>query len=222
MDYNRNLEDFNIKPEDYYSLSRPEMQEFIPATAKRVLDVGCGFGLFGKSIKERTGAEVWGIELDEESAKIAETNIDKVFIGDVNSIINTLPEQYFDCILFNDVLEHLADPYTVLLNIKKILSANAVVVSSIPNVRYIGNLKRLLVDKQWRYEDAGILDKTHLRFFTKKSMTDMFESLGYDVLQIEGINPVKTWKFDLLNILSAGYLSDTRFLQYASVVKVRR
>jgi 2-polyprenyl-3-methyl-5-hydroxy-6-metoxy-1,4-benzoquinol methylase len=185
-----------------------------------VLDVGCGIGYFGKSIKEKTSAEVWGIELDEESAKIAESNIDKVIVGDVNQIIETLPEKHFDCIVFNDVLEHLVDPYSVLLNIKKLLSENAVVVSSIPNVRYIGNLKRLLINKQWRYVDAGILDKTHLRFFTKLSIKDMFEDLGYEIIQMEGINPVKTWKFDLLNILSYGYLSDTRFLQFASVVRI--
>jgi 2-polyprenyl-3-methyl-5-hydroxy-6-metoxy-1,4-benzoquinol methylase len=221
MDYNNNITDFKMKPDDYYTLARPEMLEFIPKSVKKALDIGCGMGYFGKSIKDKTGAEVWGVELDEESAKVAKGNIDNVLVGDVNQIIENLQEKSFDCIIFNDVLEHLVDPYSVLLNIKRLLSDNAVVVSSIPNVRYIGNLKRLLINKQWKYEDAGILDKTHLRFFTKLSIVDMFENLGYELLQIEGINPVQSWKFSLLNIFTYGILSDTRFLQYASIAKLK-
>ena len=71
----------------------------------------------------------------------------------------------------------------------------------------------------WKYEDAGILDKTHLRFFTKNSITDMFNDLNFTIIKMHGINEIKTWKFNLINVLLFGYLSDTRYLQFACVVK---
>jgi len=117
-------------------------------------------------------------------------------------------------------LEHLADPYTVLFNIKTKLNKNGVVVSSIPNVRYYSNLKKLLIDKQWQYEDLGILDKTHLRFFTEKSIKDTFDRLGYEIVKLSGINAFNpTWKFKLLNIITLGNLSDTKFAQFGCIAK---
>ncbi|MFH1051642.1 MAG: class I SAM-dependent methyltransferase [bacterium] len=218
MDYEQNLNELNFKPEDYYALSRPEMLKYIPKDSKRILDVGCGQGVFGKLLREKFGSEVWGIEMDNTSATIAKDNLDNVLAGDVMQIIESMDNK-FDCIVFNDILEHLADPYILLQKVKKLLLPNGVVVCSLPNVRYIGNLKRLLIDKQWRYEDAGILDKTHLRFFTMNSIIDTFEALDYELIKIEGINPVKSALFSLLNILSLGSLSDTRYIQFACVAK---
>ena len=211
--------ELNDKPDDYYLQARPEMMEFIPENSKKILDAGCGEGYFGKQLKERNNAEVWGIEIEDKAAQIAEKNIDKVLCGSIEQHIAGLPDNYFDCIVFNDVLEHLADPYSVLKNIKQKLAINGLIVSSIPNVRYFFTLYGLLIKKQWKYEDFGVLDRTHLRFFTKKSIIDMFGALGYDVISIKGINPIRSWKFKILNALSLGYLSDTCYLQYATVVK---
>jgi 2-polyprenyl-3-methyl-5-hydroxy-6-metoxy-1,4-benzoquinol methylase len=222
MESVQNLLDFKEKPEDYYSLSRPEMLEYIPKNSKIILDVGCGYGYFGRLVKDKMNSTVWGIELDDVAGESAKSNLDNVFIGDVFDIIETLPKQHFDCIVFNDILEHLVDPYTLLEKTKSLLTNQGVVVCSIPNVRYIGNLKRLLISKQWKYEDFGILDKTHLRFFTKKSIIETMEILGFDIITIKGINQVKTFKFNLLNALFLGTLSDTRYLQFACVVKPKK
>ncbi|MCX6147117.1 MAG: class I SAM-dependent methyltransferase [Candidatus Kapabacteria bacterium] len=213
------LKDQSIKTDGYYIQTRHEMLKFIPQNAGKILDVGCGEGQFGLQLKQLLNAEVWGMELDEKSAKVAESRIDKVLIGDLTLKIDSLPNEYFDCIIFNDILEHLVDPYNTLLNIKQKLNRDGVVVSSIPNVRYISNLKKLLFDKDWKYEDEGILDKTHLRFFTKKSIIDMFELLGFDIIQMEGINPSKSKNLKLANFLLMGNLEDTKYLQYASVTK---
>ena len=97
------------KPEGYYSEQRKEMVEFLPRNAKKVLDAGCGEGLFGKLVKETTGAEVWGIELDEKAAATAGSILDKVMQGDIKEKISELPDNHFDAVYFNDVLEHLAD-----------------------------------------------------------------------------------------------------------------
>ncbi|MGD0339955.1 MAG: class I SAM-dependent methyltransferase [Bacteroidota bacterium] len=216
---NQNLRDPLIKPMGYYNRCRPEMMDFIPHSAKTILDIGCGEGLFGRQLKQKINAEVWGIEIDKTAGALAQTIIDKVYIGDIVRLIDDIPNNFFDCIVFNDVLEHLVDPFYILLRIKDKLTKDGVVVSSIPNVRYYYTLKDLLIKKQWKYEDEGILDKTHLRFFTLLSIVEMFKSLDYEIKTIKGINPIKSWKLVLLNILSFGYLSDIKYLQFACVTK---
>jgi hypothetical protein len=72
--------------------------------------------------------------------------------------------------------------------------------------------------RQWQYEENGIFDKTHLRFFTEKSIIDMFESLGFKILKMQGINALSSWKFEVFNALCLGHFSDSRYLQFACVV----
>lgn len=207
------------KTNQYYSYKRPEMLGFIPSGVKKVLDVGCGEGSFSLSVKNKFNAEVWGIEINPKAAEIAQKNIDKVLVGDAIKIINDIPNSYFDCIVFNDVLEHMIDPYTVLEKMKTKLTNEGVIVCSIPNVRHISVLKKLFIDGQWTYEDAGILDKTHLRFFTKKSIIDMFEKLGYQIVKIEGINQTNWWKSFLIDLMTLGLATDIKYTQFACVVK---
>lgn len=207
------------KSDDYFSKERPEMMEFIPEDVDKVLDVGCGEGVFGQQIKEKLDVEVWGVEVKEDVAEIAQKALDNVLVGDISQIIRELPNDYFDCIVFNDVLEHLEDLYGTLRKIKKKVSEEGVIICSIPNVRYLPILIDLLVKKQWKYVDHGILDRTHLRFFTKNSIIDMFDSLGYEILQFKGINELTSWKYKLINTLFLGFLSDTRYLQFACVAK---
>ncbi|MFZ4648191.1 MAG: class I SAM-dependent methyltransferase [Patescibacteria group bacterium] len=212
------MEDFK-KTKKYYSYARPEMLKFVPTKAKNILDVGCGEGLFVASLNKKSDFESWGVEINKEVAEIAKNNINKVLVGDVFELLDSIPNNYFDCIVFNDVLEHMENPYRVLEKIKTKLSPSGVVVCSIPNVRHVRVLRDLLFKKQWKYEESGILDKTHLRFFTKKSMVDMFEDLDYQVEKIEGINGTKWWQFFPINILTFGFFSDTRYIQFACVVK---
>ncbi len=202
----------------YYSYKRPEMLGFIPQGAKKVLDIGCGEGSFATSIKKKFNSEVWGVEMNPLAAEIAKKNIDRILVGDVLKIMDEIPNSYFDCIIFNDVLEHMVDPYTVLEKIKTKLNNNGVIVCSIPNIRHISALKKLLINGVWRYEDAGLFDKTHLRFFTKKSIVEMFENLDYNIIKIVGINPTKWWKFYPITL---GLMPDTRFIQFAVVAKIK-
>ena len=222
MAYDSHIEDMQIKAAGYYTASRPEMMKYIPREARRILDAGCGEGLFGRQLKGAGAAEVWGIELDRVAAERAALHLDRVLTGDVARLLSQLPDGYFDCIVFNDVLEHMADPYHVLQAVKEKLQPDGVIVSCIPNVRYILNLRDLLAKKEWRYADGGILDKTHLRFFTEKSLIETFNTLGYDILKMEGLRPLRAWKFTLLNAVFCGQLSDTQYLQFASVIRPRR
>lgn len=206
------------KPVQYFRQTRPEMLPYIPDHASRILDVGCGSGQFGAQLRH-TGREVWGAELNPEAAAAAKLVLDHAFCGDIETLMPQLPPTYFDCIIFNDVLEHLVDPFSMLRNIQPLLAPGGVVVASIPNVRYFFNIRELLVDRQWRYRNYGIMDRTHLRFFTRYSMADMFVDAGYVVQKIEGINGFTSWKFSLLNALLFGHIEDMRHEQFACVAE---
>jgi 2-polyprenyl-3-methyl-5-hydroxy-6-metoxy-1,4-benzoquinol methylase len=216
------IEKFNSISSDYFAQSRKEMLPFMPKNINRLLDLGCHKGAFGYLIKLLYGAEVWGIELFEEWATVARQTLDKVIVGDVNTVMNDLPENYFDCITCNDVLEHLVDPYSVLAGLKSKLTTDGVIVASLPNVRYWDNLKNLLLKKQWKYMDHGILDRTHLRFFTELSLRDTFTDLGFEIVRMEGINPTGSDNLKIFNFLTFGALKDAKYLQFACVIKPRR
>jgi len=207
---------------DYYQHERVELLNFIPPTVKTVLDVGCGQAGFGSVVKARYSAEVWGIELNGDAARKAAGRLDRVMKGDIAKCVPKLPNNYFDCVIFNDVLEHLADPFTVLDQIKKKLCKDGVVVCSIPNIRYFRVLYDLVVRKRWTYRESGVLDVTHLRFFTAKSIEAMFESLNYEVVQLKGINQTQNIGVRLIGLLSLGWLSDTTYLQFGCIVRPRR
>jgi len=205
----------------YYINKRDEMLQFIPKGSLKILEVGCGEGIFASSVKKNMKAEVWGVELSQEAAKKAEQVIDKVICADFTTVINSLPAHNFDCIVFNDVLEHIPDPFTLLEKIKVLLKENGCIVSSIPNVRYIGNLVELLWKKDWQYKDGGILDITHFRFFTKRSIERMFVNAGYEIVKIEGINPTKSFKVKLLGWFSLGLFADANYMHFATVAKLK-
>jgi 2-polyprenyl-3-methyl-5-hydroxy-6-metoxy-1,4-benzoquinol methylase len=213
------IADLSAKPEGYYTQTRAEMLPFIPKDAKRILDVGCGEGRFGQQLKGKLNAEVWGVEMFEAAAEIARQRLDQVLVGDVMQQLKELPDDYFDCIIFNDVLEHLVDPYQVLLSMKQKLSPRGVVVASIPNIRYFRNLFELVIRGSWRYVEYGTLDNTHLRFFTKKSVKETFESLGYRVIGLKGVNATPSWKVAVFNFLTLGFFADTRYLQFCCVAR---
>jgi 2-polyprenyl-3-methyl-5-hydroxy-6-metoxy-1,4-benzoquinol methylase len=208
---------YQNKPEGYYDNVRKEMLHYLPEKAKKILDVGCGNGAFASLVKQKNNAEVWGIELMEEEAIIAKTVLDNVLIGSCEIHLNELPEKYFDVIYFNDVLEHLADPYSVLEILKSKLAPNGVVISSIPNVRFYRSFAKVVFAKDWKYEEYGIMDKTHLRFFTGKSIKRMYEDLGYKVLVHEGLNKTKSLKPFLFNALVLFTQMDIINHQYATV-----
>jgi SAM-dependent methyltransferase len=221
MGYREILLNLSSKPNNYFYQSRQEMLAFIPPAAQKILEVGCGGGTFGGLIKKSRNAEIWGVELDPEAAKDAAVVLDKVLVGDIIKLAPDLPDNYFDAIVFNDLLEHLPDPFSLLEKIKSKLAPGGAIVCSLPNVRYLINLKKLLWDKQWLYEDEGVLDKTHLRFFTAKSIARMFAALGYEVIKLEGINPINSYKFKIINLLTLGFLRDTCYIQFACVARAK-
>ncbi|SDG76445.1 class I SAM-dependent methyltransferase [Psychroflexus sediminis] len=211
--------DYLNKKGKYYFNKRPEMLEFCPEDAKTILDVGCGQGAFAKQIKDKYHTETWGIEYMRSHGEKAEKILDKVFIGECEKFIDDLPNDYFDVIYFNDVLEHLIDPYMVLNKMKNKLTKKGRIISSIPNIRYHSALKSLVLKKDWKYEESGVMDHTHLRFFTKKSIKRMYEDLGFKIITHKGINKTGSLKPYLYNLFLFFSAFDIFFVQYATVVK---
>lgn len=214
--------DYTNKSKAYYSNERQEMLDFLPKQAKKILDIGCSNGAFAASVKDRNTAEVWGIEFMDKEAKKAADKLDKVFSGPCENFIDELPEDYFDVIYCNDVLEHLVDPYKVLDILRSKLAVNGLLISSIPNIRFHSVLIPLIFNKQFEYKSFGVMDKTHLRFFTKKSIKKMYENLGYEIIHHKGINRTGSIRPILYNIPLLFLANDIRYPQFATVVRVHK
>ena len=202
----------------YYDHPRAEMAAFLPDGARRVLDIGCGAGRFATAIKDRFGLEVWGLEVDPTAAETAAGSLDRVLVGDALQRLDDVPAGRFDCIYLNDVLEHLVDPEALLQALPAKLAPRGRVVASLPNVRYFPHLWDLVIRGRWEYRDEGILDRTHLRFFTRSSTAAMFQRCGYRIEQSQGLRPTGSRLFRLCNLLTLGQLAETRYLQFAWVV----
>ena len=169
-----------------YTAQRSEIIYLIPESAQRILDVGCAHGYLGKAIKSMRTVEIVGIEINALMAEKAATELDKVFQADVEAFVPPYPPGYFDCIVMADILEHLVDPWSVLNKYVPYLSASGVFVISIPNVQHYRVIGRLILG-EWKYEESGILDNTHLRFFTLKSIGRLLNAANLEPIRIERI-----------------------------------
>ena len=183
-----------------------------------ILDVGCGLGNLGARLRSSVeGRKVFGIENIEEVAKIAKTKLDGVLLGDVQSMDITFDKSMFDCIIFADVLEHLLDPVRVLQKLRSFLKSDGIIICSIPNMRHYTVILKL-VRHGWIYEDYGLFDRTHLRFFSFTSMKRLITDGGF---VIESIIPrnVASKKMILLNRLMFGRLEEFVAFQYLIIAK---
>lgn len=172
---------------NYPDVSRSYLAKHVPLTAKRILDVGCNQGGFGALLKEQRELEVWGVEPDSEAAKTASQRLDKVVEAYFDDR-TALPDNYFDAIVFNDSLEHIPYPEDALRVCRRKLAPGGILCICVPNVFHISSLEHLLLQRDWEYEEMGIRDNTHLRFFTRKSLARLLAREGYEVLAQEGVN----------------------------------
>lgn len=177
----------NFDRPEYEDVERIPLLKLIPHAVLRLLDVGCNRGAFGAAIKRRQSTEVWGVEPDAESARVAEARLDKVIV-DFFSPSAQLPPRHFDLVCFNDSLEHMPDPAAALKLAREVLAQNGKVLCCVPNMRHIESVEHLILDADWQYEDFGVRDKTHLRFFTRKSLVRLFTQCGYSIERVEFIN----------------------------------
>lgn len=182
----------------------PMMDLSVPGI--RILEVGCACGATLIEIgAQNPTAKLYGVELNEKAAAIAQTYA-KVIAMDVEHVeADEIPER-FDYIVMGDVIEHLLDPWKALANMRHLLAPGGCVVASIPNVAHISNLYNLLRGL-WEYQDAGLLDRTHFRFFTQREIVVMFQKAGFEIedmrpRQFEVPAPIAELRNELLSLRS--------------------
>lgn len=189
----------DVYPDD----PRPDVAPYIPEGARSALDVGCGKGGFGLTLRQVLGpaAHIVGVEAHPAQADVAAVDhgFDEVLEGYFPDVL-AAREDRFDAVFFNDVLEHVLDPWRMLEHVHRFLTRHGVVVAAIPSIEYAPVVRDLLRGR-WDYADSGTLDRTHVRFFTRATMVEMFEQAGYEVVSCTGSSSVwdrdwrrKTWK----------------------------
>ena len=206
------------KNESCFTHVRTDLLKLVPENARRILDIGCSDGAFGKQIKElNNNAEVIGIEIDEIASRKAAQNLDRVITGDIEKISLPFSENYFDCIIIGDVLEHLIDPWKAVQSLRYFLKGGGLFISSIPNIRYYKALIRLSLG-YWDYTEGGIFDKSHLRFFCLVNIKELFLNSGFKIEHI-GRNKVSARGFRILNYILLNRLKDFLTYQYYIVAR---
>ncbi len=179
------MNDLISKDDNYYMGKRQDMLKFIDIKVSKILEIGCGEGNFATNF---TDIEYWGVEPATQHAKAAEQKGLKILNGLYEDVEDKIPNSYFDLIVCNDVIEHMIDPIGFLKDVKKKLKPTGKLIASIPNIRCAPILHKLLFDADFEYTQSGIMDYTHLHFFTHKSFRKIAESTGWNVDLIEPIN----------------------------------
>jgi 2-polyprenyl-3-methyl-5-hydroxy-6-metoxy-1,4-benzoquinol methylase len=209
----------------YFDTLRDEIEPLVPASPTVVMDIGCGKGVTSHWLKQiRPNITTVGVEIDKSVAAIAASVVDIVLVVDIDKGMEALAsyEGRVDLLLLLDVLEHLHDPWARLMEFKCLLAPSGVVIASIPNVRNLKVLGPLLVKGEWRYQSSGILDRTHLRFFTRRTVIELFAGAGYEIQAIATTGPLQPSRIKSLsggiafvaNKMLAGSLEDFVAHQY--------
>ena len=168
---------------EYYNRINCDLLDRIPLTSKKILEVGCGSGAMAMAFKNRCpDCEYIGIEQSSEAANIAQTRVDHLLKGDVESDLE-LPEN-IDCLIYGDVLEHLKDPWGCVKKHVDKLSDSGTLIACIPNAQHWTMLNQLIYGR-WQLNDEGLFDKTHLRWFTLQNIKDLVSSAGLNLVEIK-------------------------------------
>ncbi len=207
---------YNIKESNYYSNIRYDIINLINCSNCNILELGCGNGETLLELKRQGKAKfIAGIDIVDLGKK---EKLDKFILGDIEEIELDIFHNYFDVIICADVLEHLKDPWDVVKILKNLLKKDGILIASIPNIREIKTLISIALKGDFKYSDSGILDKTHLRFFCKKNILELFEQAGFEVIKItNNLNP-KSKRF-IFNLITFGMFEEFLTVQYLLVAK---
>ena len=216
---------------DYYNRVNADLLRIMPPDAGIVLEAGCGTGALAEAYRRVNNAVTYyGIEKNSDAAKVAELTgrIDRLIVGDLEAMdllaLGLSEEQpSVDCLVFGDVLEHLVDPWAVLARLARLVRDGGQILACIPNVQHYSIIVNLMRGK-WDYQDEGLLDRTHLRFFTLSGIRDLFGKAGLQIFDIQprwwpGTEPdqfqqVMAPVLSALGIEPALFATQTRAVQY--------
>jgi 2-polyprenyl-3-methyl-5-hydroxy-6-metoxy-1,4-benzoquinol methylase len=168
----------------YYARARKWPSNFDLKRQARILDIGCGRGVMGQYLQDTYDAKVTGLEITPENFAIARKILHECLLGDIEKMDVSDMAGRFDYIVFSDSLEHLLEPQAALEKVKPLLNVTGKVLISIPNIRNFRASLPLLLSDNWEYTDEGLLDRTHVRFFTQSSITNLLRRSGYEIQKI--------------------------------------
>lgn len=205
---------YSSKDNVYFSVVRHDIINLIPSGKNKVLEIGCGKGLTLLEMK-KTGKAEYTVGVDIIDSDEAKRNMDEFYNLDIEN--EDLPfKDYFDIIVCGDVLEHLIDPWSAVKKLRTYLKPNGILIASIPNIREIRVLTTIFLKGNFEYADSGILDKTHLRFFCKKNMIQLFENADFKIKKVHyDLYPTANF----LNKISFGLLEEFLVIQYLIVAE---
>jgi SAM-dependent methyltransferase len=209
------MQSYVEKQPKYFGNPRVDIEKLLPEFAERTLEVGCGNGATLDWLKStrRTGHTV-GLELFEAAADVARECCDEVLCGDAERLMGDVPGSSIDLLLLLDVLEHLVDPWAFLRTAYKAVRPGGTVICSVPNVRHYNVVLPLLFRGRWTYTDEGLLDRTHLRFFTRETSVALVAAPEVTIVDVVADTPPRSSKADLLLRFSAGKLADLVAVRY--------
>lgn len=212
---------YDEKPSSYFANARHDIVTMLKTGRDgAILELGCGAGGTGRAaLASAKAGRYVGLELNEDAAAVAATVLSEVIVGDVQAINLDHYESQFDALIISEVLEHLTDPWTTLRKLVACLKPGGEVYASSPNIAYWGVIKGLILGR-FRYQDSGVMDQTHLRWFTPESFRDLFESAG---VEIDVIRPMRQagWKGQIFNALT-GRRFEHLFMAQMLVIGRRR
>lgn len=175
--------EIDMKQTPIHEIHNDEVLKLIPSTSKRVIEIGCSSGALAREFKKIHPDTHWvGVEIDPDYAELAKRYCDKTVVQNLDHCSPDFFQEYAncDCWIFADVLEHLRDPWSVFKNIRNVIPENGCIVACVPNAQNWSLIARLAV-RDFRYEDMGLLDRTHLRFFTRLTIYELFEGQGFRI-----------------------------------------
>jgi 2-polyprenyl-3-methyl-5-hydroxy-6-metoxy-1,4-benzoquinol methylase len=211
--------EYSKKESGYYSNFREDIIPLCPLHVSKILEVGCGSGNTLAYLKENGYCdEVYGVEMFSDAAEIAENRVDNLYRSDIEKLNLPIVPGSIEVILCLDVLEHLVHPHKVVEYLHTLLSRNGIIIASIPNVRHYSVVFPLIFQNKWEYKERGVLDKTHLRFFTKQTVIELMTSSGLEIVSICNSPMSKKTKF--LNMITFGIFRSFLSIQY--LIKVSK
>jgi methionine biosynthesis protein MetW len=174
------MSDRDAKSLRYDDICNPLVQRFVPAGSK-VLDLGCSTGIRAAWLREHRKCWVAGVEVDKAMATVARERCDSLQEADLDDLpLLDYPQSHFDVLVFGDVLEHLKSPERSLVHLLRYLGPEGIAVISIPNFAFLTVRLKVLLGR-FRYADWGILDRTHLHFYTRQTAREMVEQCGLTI-----------------------------------------
>lgn len=171
----------------YYSIVRESLTSLLMAPPGHVLEIGCGTGKTLEYLKLNGASTVSGIELREEVALAASKNkhIDSIYNINFLDANSPIAGKKYDTIILSHVLEHFTEPTKVLSAVKAHMHHNSIFLVAVPNIRHLSVIIPLVLKGEFEYKESGILDHTHFKFFTKKSIVALLNKSGYETKNIK-------------------------------------